>query len=120
MIRIIDNKKIDLTNDEWELYQKIAESYDRPNFQGKDLFKGLFETDENGMIIFLRPPTTYTSMEVFMFLVSVMVHQHVGTACLHVDKLSNILASKINDADKIINEGKQLINNFKKLSSTSK
>ncbi len=72
MLRIIDNKKISLTADEFALYERIAQSYDRPNFQGKDLFNGLFETDDNGIIIFLKPPTAkYTSMEVYMFLVSI-------------------------------------------------
>ena len=114
MLRIIDNKKILLTDDEFALYQKIAKSYDRPNFQGKDLFKGLFETDKNGVIIFLRPPTSrYTSMEVYMFLVSVMVHQHLGVACRHVDKLVADLDEKIKAADEVISEGKQLINELK-------
>jgi hypothetical protein len=114
MLRIIDNKKIALTADEFALYQTIAKSYDRPNFQGKDLFKGLFETDENGVIIFLRPPTSrYTSMEVFMFLVSVMVHQHLGIACEHADKLTTTLDGKIKECDAMLTEGKQLIKDLK-------
>lgn len=86
MIRVINNKKLNLTNDEFLLYQKICKSYDTPKFKGEDLFKDLFETDENGIIVFLKPPTTsYTSMEVWMFLVSVMIHQHIGTACQEAD-----------------------------------
>ncbi|HDY68551.1 hypothetical protein LCGC14_1551960 [marine sediment metagenome] len=114
MFRIIDNKKISLTEDEFALYQKIATSYDRPNFQGKDLFKGLFETDDNGIIVFLRPPAAkYTSMEVYMFLISIMVHQHLGIACEHVDKLGTSLAEKIKECDDVISEGKQLIKELK-------
>lgn len=75
---VIDYKKIDLTSDEWEMYQKICRSYDRPNFKGEDLFRDLFETDDDGIIIFLKPPSKmYTSMEVFMFLMSLMQHQHL-------------------------------------------
>ncbi len=114
MIRIIDNKKIWLTDDEFALYQRIAKSYDRPNFDGRDLFKGLFETDEDGIIVFLKPPTSkYTSMEVYMFLVSVMVHQHLGAACQHVDKLAAHLDEKIKEVDQVIAEGRQLINELK-------
>lgn len=114
MIRIIDNKKINLTADEFALYNKIATSYDRQNFQGKDLFKGLFETDDNGIIIFLKPPTAkYTSMEVYMFLIGVMVHQHLGVACEHVDKLGASLVGKIIECDKMLDEGRQLINELK-------
>lgn len=114
--RIIDNKKIDLTESEWKLYQKICTSYDKPNFQGKDLFAGLFETDDNGKIIFLIPPVSkHSSMEVFMFLVSIMVHQHVGQACVHVNDLRKELQLKINEATAIINDGRLLLEDLKKV-----
>ena len=78
MLKIIDNKRIDITADEFKAYQDICKSYDRPNFQGKDLFSNLFETDERGIIIFLRPPSSkFVSMEVLSFLQSVMMHQHL-------------------------------------------
>lgn len=75
--RIIDKKRIELTDAEWELYQNICKSYDRPNFSGSSLFAELFETDERGIIKFLKPPTHFTSMEVFLFMMSVMQHQHL-------------------------------------------
>lgn len=88
MLRIIDNKRIELTDSEFKLYQEICRSYDGPKFKGEELFKDLFETDKNGIIIFLRPPNkSYTSMEVFMFLVSVMVHQHLGVGCKELNSL---------------------------------
>lgn len=86
MRRIIDKKRIDLTDDEWQLYQEICKSYDRPNFKGSDLFAELFETDENGIIVFLKPPTNYTSMEVFLFMMSVMMHQHLRVMYGKVDE----------------------------------
>lgn len=77
-IRIIDNKKISLTQDEWEYYQSICKSYSRSNFKGEDLFKGLFESDDNGIITFLKPPTTsYSSLEVFLFVVAIHTQQHM-------------------------------------------
>lgn len=108
MLRIIDNKRINLTDAEFKLYQEICRSYDTANFKGEDLFKDLFETDKNGVIIFLRPPAKqYTSMEVYMFLVSVMIHQHLGTACEHVETV-------LKEAKETINEAKQLISELKK------
>jgi len=78
MRRIVDNKRIDLTNDEWLSYQKICRSYDRPNSRGEELFKDHFETNEHGTIIFVRPPEKrYSSMEVFCFLISIMNNQHL-------------------------------------------
>lgn len=97
MLRVIDNKRIDLTDAEWQLYQSICKSYDddRLHRKGSDLFVGLFETNKDGIIIFLRPPTQkFSSMEVYMFLIGVMVHQHLGTACDQVDALAQRLLEK--------------------------
>jgi hypothetical protein len=77
-IRIIDNKKVRLTNDEFSFYEEICKAYDRPNFKGKDLFQDHFEVNDDGIIIFVKPPyKKYSSMEVFTFLVSLMVNQQL-------------------------------------------
>jgi hypothetical protein len=111
MQRIIDNKRLDLTADEFKLYQDICTSYDRPNFKGEDLFKGLFETDDRGRIIMLRPPNKkYTSMEVYLFLVNVMIHQHLGDACNQVDALmveGKKLLLKVENALKDLEKAKE-------------
>jgi len=73
MIKIIDNKRIDLTEDEYKLFQSICAGYD----QGKDLFRDLFETDESGCIVMLKPPKSFFSMEVVIFLQNIMLHQHL-------------------------------------------
>lgn len=79
--RIIDNKKVLLTNDEFLLYEEICKGYDRPNFKGKDLFQDHFETNEDGIIVFVKPPNKKaSSMEVFTFLLSIMVNQQLRIA----------------------------------------
>jgi len=90
-IRIIDNKKLALTQSEWDMYQSICRSYDRANFKGEELFKDLFESDNDGIIIFLKPPSSrYTSIEVFLFISAIFLHQHVrqmhDTASLCISK----------------------------------
>jgi len=72
-LRIIANKRVEMTDDEFQFYQKICNSYP----QGKDLFRDLFETDSEGMIVFLVPPSKEFSMEVVLFLQNLMVHQHM-------------------------------------------
>lgn len=72
-LRIINNKRIELTEDEFKYYQEICKSYP----SGKELFNDLFETDENGLITFLRPPQKNFSMEIIIYLQNVMLHQHV-------------------------------------------
>lgn len=77
-IRIIDNKRIDITEDEFSLYQKICRSYDRTNFKGEELFRNIFETDDDGVIIFITPPSNRQfTMECFMFVVTLMHQQHL-------------------------------------------
>lgn len=118
-LKIIDNKRIDLTNSEYDLYKEICRSYDTPKFKGEDLFKDLFETDKNGTIIFLRPPVkTYTSMEVYMFLVNVMIHQHLGAACEQADILlketKEHVQNVLKEAQATNAEAKELILELKK------
>src|SRR5579885_3806692 len=86
-MRIIDNKKVDMTEDEWTMYQKIVKSYTTMTNKGEDLFIDLFETDENGIIMFLKPPSKrQTSFEVFLFLMSLMQHQHLRSMHKKVDE----------------------------------
>ena len=98
MIRIIDNKKIDLTNEEFQMYQDICRSYDRPNFKGEELFKEHFNTNNDGIIIFVRPPQKrFTSMEVFCFLISIMVNQHLRIGQDQINKLVEEARTKITE-----------------------
>lgn len=120
MLRIIDYKRIDLTDQEWNLYQEIARSYDRPNFKGADLFKGLFETDNNGIIVFLKPPTEYTSMEVFLFMINICVHQHLRQMYKETDFVSLEMTNKMKQLDeKMAQLDELLIATQKKVESTS-
>jgi hypothetical protein len=105
MIHIIDNKKIDLTNDEWNLYQKIIRSYTSEFNKGTDLFIDLFETDDNGIIIFLKPPSTRrTSFEVFLFLISIMNQQHLRAMHDQVDDMAAQIKLKLEEINIKINK----------------
>lgn len=107
-IKIVDNKKLSMTEAEYEMYKGICQSYDRSNFKGEDLFKGLFETDDNGIILLLKPPTTkQTSMEVFLFLVALFQQQHtrimydkVGDICIHLNKKIALIDNRLKKLDK--------------------
>ena len=99
-MRIIDNKKIDLTDDEWLMYQKIVKSYTSPTVKGEDLFVDLFETDDNGIIIFLKPPSKrQTSLEIFLFLMSIQAHQHLRLMHQQVDDICLQMKNKMKDID---------------------
>ena len=108
MIRIIDNKRVDLTNDEFALYEKICRSYDRANFKGEYLFEDLFESDDKGFITFLKPPTNYTTPEVIFYLTNIMIHQHLRRSCGEADLV-------IGEARKTIAEMREMVDEMKKL-----
>lgn len=102
MLRLINNKRIDLTQEEFDLYEKLCKTYSRDHFDGKDLFIDLFETDKDGIIVFLRPPTSTFSMEIVMFLQNIMTHQHLrkiykefDTELNELKKLKEILINLI-------------------------
>ena len=102
-IRIIDKKKIDLTEDEWAMYQKIVKSYTTLTNKGEDLFIDLFETNEDGIMIFLRPPSKrQTSFEVFLFLMSIFQHQHLRSLHEQIDDICDQMKEKMKELDEKI------------------
>ncbi len=97
-INIIDNKKVWMTPDERKMYEVICEGYNRPNFQGKDLFQDHFEVNDSGVIIFVKPPhKKYSSMEVFTFLVSLQVNQHLRIAQEQMQTLVSEAETKLTE-----------------------
>ena len=87
---------MDITDDEFKLYQDICRSYDRPNFKGEELFRDLFITDDKGIIVFIRPPSVKaTSMECFLFISALFQHQHVRLMENKVERLCQKLEDKI-------------------------
>ena len=98
MIRIVDHKKIELSNDEFAAYESLCRSYDRPNFKGEELFKDHFEVNNHGVIIFVRPPhKRYSSLEVYCFLISIMVNQHLRVVHEQTQTLVTEAREKINE-----------------------
>lgn len=77
-----------MTDAQYKAYQETCRSYDRPNFKGEDIFKGLFNTDDDGLITFLRPPnTSFTSLEAYLFVCSIFQHQQAELYKQNVDAL---------------------------------
>lgn len=99
-ICVIDNKRVDLTSDEWNLYQKIVKSYTTTTNKGEDLFIDLFETDENGIILFLKPPTKrQTSFEIIIFLMLIQQNQHLRLMHSEVESVCKQMKDKMREID---------------------
>ena len=104
-MRVIDNKKVNMTEDEWSMYQKIVKSYTTLTNKGEDLFIDLFESDDNGIIIFLKPPSKrQTSFEVYLFLMSLTMHQHLRVMHSEVNSVVSQFKEKIKQFDNKITE----------------
>lgn len=99
-IKIVCNAKLDMTDYEFNQYKKICQSYDDVNLKGSDLFYDLFESDDNGIITILKPPSKRaTSMEVFLFLMALQQQQHIRIMYAQVDDLAKQIKSKIKEYD---------------------
>ena len=94
-----------MTDYEYRQYRQICESYDEGNTRGSDLFYDLFETDENGIITVLKPPSKRaTSLEVFLFLVGLQQQQHIRIMYSQVDDLARQFKAKIKEYDEKISQ----------------
>lgn len=115
MIKVIDNKKVDLTSDEYDLYLNLCKTYDEPHSRGAELFKGMFEVNEHGFITFVAPsPNRKFSMEVYCYLLSVQVSQQLRISRSQQDAF--IKEAKDNHI-KLFKETKEIINKLSKYST---
>lgn len=100
MIQIVDFKKVDMTKDELDLYQKIVKSYTYGPNKGEDFFKDLFETNDDGIILFLRPPSKkFISFEIYLFLMSLMQQQHIRQMYKEVYSIRDQMKDKLKEIE---------------------
>lgn len=103
-----------MTPDEFRFYNEICKGYDRPNFQGKELFQDHFETNDEGIIIFVKPPhKKYSSMEVFTFLISLQVNQQLRIAQDQIQSLVSEAENKFKDKFKDFDSLQEQIKSLK-------
>jgi hypothetical protein len=105
-LRLINNKRIEMTDTEWKGYQEICKANSRPTFDGTSLFQDLFETDDKGIITYLRPPVNQFSFETIIFLQNLMVNQHLRI-------MYNDHNLMIKEVKKIINDAEILLKKIK-------
>jgi len=108
-LKVINYKKVEMTNDEYAEYQRICRSYDRQNFKGEDLFKDLFETNEDGMIVYIKSLSNRQfSFEVIFFVMNLMQNQWLRKAADTVNEFikegNQKINAKIAELDKKIEE----------------
>jgi len=73
LIRAVDHKAVDMSNDEYDYYQQIIMEY------GDKIFQNTFESDENtGFITLVKPPIDRnTPMVVVFALFNIMLNKRI-------------------------------------------
>ena len=76
--RVIDYKPVDMTDDEWDYYNKLVEEFSYGNYSGKEQFKDIFEVDGDGCITVIKPPLKReVGWAVILFLQNLMINQRL-------------------------------------------
>jgi hypothetical protein len=100
-IRIIDSKKVDMSDSEFDMYRNLCRSYDRQNFKGEELFRDLFQSDDRGRVLFIRPRgDRHSSFEVILFMFMVQQHQVLR----NIDNQAKELFKEIRDKIAVLDE----------------
>ncbi len=101
--RVVDNKKIEMTDSEFAEFEKICKASDRPNFKGEELFKDKFVTDDNGKIVYIKAlGNRYVSFEAVFFLMNLMQNQHLRSMYDEVDSKLRQISEKEKELEQII------------------
>lgn len=103
MKKVIDHKKIDMIDEEWEYYKKLINSFSSSSENsGSEYFRDTFDTDENGYIYIIRPPLGKPlPWAVILFLQNLMINQQER-------KRDEIFKNKIKEVDNLIMKLKEM------------
>ena len=78
MIRVVDYKAVDMTDEEFEYYNKLTQELTFGTYNAKEQFHDMFDVDENGYISMIRPPMKKeVYWAVIVFLQNLMLNQHI-------------------------------------------
>lgn len=78
MIRVIDHKAVDMTNEEYDYYNSLVKEFTYGNHNGKDQFHDLFDVDGDGCISLVRPPIKKrVGWAIIVFLQNLMINQRL-------------------------------------------
>lgn len=82
MIRAVDFQKLDMTDEEYAYYKNLVAKFEN----GVEYFRGLFVSDENGIITIITP-TKPIPWDVMFFIQNLMINQHIHDFDNRIKKL---------------------------------
>lgn len=78
MIRVVDHKAVDMTDEEFEYYNSLIEEFTYGTYNGKNQFHDIFDVDNDGCISFIHPPLKKeVGWAVIVFLQNLMINQRL-------------------------------------------
>lgn len=78
MIRVVDYKGVDMTDEEFEYYNRLVKEFTFGMYNGKDQFHDMFDVDDEGCISLIRPPLKKeVGWAVIVFLQNLMINQRL-------------------------------------------
>jgi hypothetical protein len=76
--QIIDHKSVDMTDEENTYYKKLVEEFTIGMSNGREQFRDLFDTDNDGCITFVHPPIRkQIGWGVLFFVQNLMINQRI-------------------------------------------
>lgn len=79
MIRVIDYKPVEMTDQEWEYYNYLVKEFTELSYDGKEQFHDMFDTTDDGVITMVRTPFgKEISWSVWCFLINLMINQRMN------------------------------------------
>ena len=77
-IRIVDFKRLDMTDQEFEYYNQLVEAFSDDSYSGKQQFHDMFDVDNDGCITMIRPPIgKEVGWAILVFLQNLMINQRL-------------------------------------------
>ena len=78
MHKVIDYKKVDISNDEYDYYKHLVEIFSdkEKNIKGSIYFKDLFDVDKNGLITLIKTEKS-VPWAILFFVQQLMVSQRL-------------------------------------------
>lgn len=99
-IRVINHSPLEMSDDEYALYQKIVKENTNSTQKGSDLFFDLWEADTRGIIMFLKPPSQRrTTFQIIIFLMMLQQQQHIRLMYDQVADIAKQMKDKIAEID---------------------
>ena len=90
MIRVIDHKGVEMSDEEFAYYNQLVNEFTYGTYNGKDQFHNMFEVDEEGCISIIKPPLKKEDgRAIIVFLQNLMINQRLRRIEAKIEEFIN-------------------------------